>query len=193
MSIASAGAIVLTITTTVCNSFEQLAAHGSYVALFLSLLVSYSMIDDLKKNFVNYIFMSLVVFHLAKGGNLTLSSTEDAFLHGKAKTSLLSAAAAPSDPAPTHAIPGLVDTPWAPETTAEVAGGGYPEAAPEAGLLIDSNNFEVGTVYAENLIVAPPIQEYSRLEGLEIPMFAPMASEEGENDKEGGKKIFRQW
>lgn len=54
MSIASAGAIVLTITTTMCNSFEQLAAHGSYVALFLSLLISSSMINDLKKNFLTY-------------------------------------------------------------------------------------------------------------------------------------------
>lgn len=81
ISIASAGAIVLTITTTICNSFANI--NGSYVALILSMLLATTMVQNLKQNFVNYLFTGLVVFHLAKGGNLTLSQAEDSFLQNK--------------------------------------------------------------------------------------------------------------
>ncbi len=184
MSIASAGAIVLTITTTVCNSFGQLAAHGSYVALLLSLLISYSMINDLKKNFVNYIFMSLVVFHLAKGGNLTLSSTEDAFLHAKTVSAPSEMTLAPMPLKVSEMASNLEMPVMSVRAAAEI----YPEAEPLAEPLVDSNSF-----YTSEIALAPvtlaPAPEYDTTE---IPMFAPMATE-GEGDKEGGKKIFRQW
>lgn len=128
--------------------------------------------------------MSLVIFHLAKGGNLTLSSTEDAFLRAKTMSVPSEMALAPMPIKVPEIASNLEMSAMSVRAASEI----YPEAEPEAEPLVDSNSF-----YTSEIALAPvtlaPVPEYDTAE---VPIFTPMATE-GEGDKEGGKKIFRQW
>lgn len=74
ISLASAGAIVVALTTTLVNAF---AFPAAITALGISLIMSVGMLGLSKKEIVNIILVSLVIFHLARGGNVTLAKGED--------------------------------------------------------------------------------------------------------------------
>lgn len=194
VAVASAGAIVLTITTTICNSFNL---PGSYVALALSALMATTLVPNLKKNIVNYLFMSLVIFHLAKGGNLTMSAAEDALLPKALKAETLTAMA------PQENLEALV--PLAPITT-------FPEPievyAPQASIepareteYLDRYVIpEAGSVAIPEAIpeIIPTIDEpaFSPAEAVissTNAMATEYVAEKADDEGEGNKKIFRAW
>lgn len=73
LSFMAMGAIVVGLTATLSNSFE---IPAKYVALIISALMA-SMAVDVKKNLANFLLTSLVVFHVARGGNATGGQIEE--------------------------------------------------------------------------------------------------------------------
>lgn len=74
ISLATASGIVVLLTTTLVNTF---AWPGAYVALVLSLISGTQIIKEWYKNMPKFIILSLIIFHTARGGSLTLSIQED--------------------------------------------------------------------------------------------------------------------
>ena len=76
ISLASAAALVVALTTTLTASFASLPA--ALTALVLSFIFAGTMIEEWYKKIFQFLIVGLVIFHVAQGGNATLDKTEDA-------------------------------------------------------------------------------------------------------------------
>lgn len=82
LSLTVAGGAVVAITTTLSNAFD---APAAWTALILSMCFSGVIIKEWRKDFFNFLLVGFVIFHLARGGNMTLSKLEGSIIPPQAE------------------------------------------------------------------------------------------------------------